>query len=405
MFKPKKIFKNRFSSHLKLLNRYLRYIFNGHFMIALMFMIITVAVYYQRWLQTIPDHFPYVILIGAIFSFVVLYNPLQTFLKEPDQAFLIVKEKEMGEYFIWTLIYNYVVQLYAVAIALAVVAPLYFQFHPDRDVLLNALIVLVLLTVKAWHIVLDWHFKQRDDQFFRRTEKLIRSLLTFLLFYCLITLNYFVVYGFIYIVYLNLLYFYAKRTTHLNWLRLIESDVERLALFYRFVSLFAQVPHVKSRTSKRRALTHLVNSMTPFAGGKTYTYLYRLTFLRSGEYFSLFLRLTVLAILVIIFVPNVWLKLVLALLFMYMTNFQMQSLYYHHRLNVWLNLYPLSIRDKESAYMRLAKEVSFVQTLILSIAFLSIGNIVFTLMMLVAGSIFNYSFHEFYIKRKIQQVG
>src|SRR5699024_7092098 len=99
MFDAKALFKNRLAEHMKLLNRYLRYIFNGHFMIALIFMIVTISVYYQQWLQTITDPFIPTILMALIFGTVVSYNPLQFFLKEPDKVFIIVKEVEMRPYF------------------------------------------------------------------------------------------------------------------------------------------------------------------------------------------------------------------------------------------------------------------------------------------------------------------
>lgn len=405
MFNPKELFKNRLTAHLKLLNRYLRYIFNGHFMIALMFIIITVAIYYQRWLQTVPDTFPVALLIALALSFVTIYNPIQSFLKEPDQAFLIVKEKEMSNYFQWTLVYNYTVQLYVVAIVLAVTSPLYLAFYSDRGVLLNGLIVFTVLIVKAWNMVLNWKFIQLDNRSILFIEKVIRIVLTFSLFYTIITLEYFVIIGLIYVIYLNVALIYAKKETRLNWLRLIAQDAERLAFFYRFVSLFAQVPHVKSRMRKRSLLVRFVQKYTPFEPLSTYTYLYRLTFLRSGEYFSLFIRLTVLAILLIIFVPNVWLKLALAVLFMYMTSFQMQTLFYHHRLNVWTDLYPLGKGEKEAAFISIAMQVSLMQTILLSITFLSLGNYIFFLLMLLAGTFFNYTFHQFYVKKKIQTVG
>src|SRR5699024_3340663 len=95
MFDAKQLFKERLSEHLQRLNRHLRYIFNGHFMIALMFIIVALAVYYQQALENIPSWFPGGFVIAAVLGIAVSYNPLQTFLKAPDQVFLMVKEVEM----------------------------------------------------------------------------------------------------------------------------------------------------------------------------------------------------------------------------------------------------------------------------------------------------------------------
>lgn len=58
MFNATDLFKERLQEHIKLLNRYLRYIFNGHFMIALLFIIITISIYYQQWLEQLSPNFP-----------------------------------------------------------------------------------------------------------------------------------------------------------------------------------------------------------------------------------------------------------------------------------------------------------------------------------------------------------
>src|SRR5690625_3887990 len=99
MFNAKELFKDRLAEHMKRLNRYLRYIFNGHFMIALLFIIITVAIYYQQWLAQLSDSFPALLVSALFLGLVVSYNPLQFLLKAPDQVFLIVKEVQLRPYF------------------------------------------------------------------------------------------------------------------------------------------------------------------------------------------------------------------------------------------------------------------------------------------------------------------
>src|SRR5699024_1987810 len=66
----------------------------------------------QHWLETVSPNFPSSAVIAIILGFVVSYNPMQYFLREPDQVFLMVKEREMDKYFRYALTYNYFVQLY-----------------------------------------------------------------------------------------------------------------------------------------------------------------------------------------------------------------------------------------------------------------------------------------------------
>src|SRR5699024_8186196 len=128
-----------------------RYIFNGHFMIAILFAIVTLAVYYQKWLQTLSADFPADLLIAIILSLVAVYNPIQTFLKDPDKVFLIVREKEMGPYFRRGLLYNYVMQLYIVIFVLAAITPLMQTAYPVKAMGQYVLIYSFVFVVKYIH--------------------------------------------------------------------------------------------------------------------------------------------------------------------------------------------------------------------------------------------------------------
>ena len=405
MLNVKELFKERISAHVRLLNRYLRYIFNGHFMIAILFLIVTAAVYYQRWLSDVPETFPAALVIALLFTFVVLYNPLQLFLTRPDQVFLIVQEKALQQYYIYALLYNYVMQLYLVFIVIASLGPLYFAFYPERDTLFNVMIVAVVLLIKAWNLTLHWRMLQRKYHPAQYVERAFRAVLTFFFFYTLLTHEYFLWMGIVYVIYLNGVYFFYIQEKRMNWERLIKNDETRLAKFYQFVSLFAEVPQVDTRIRKRRFLANIVHRQIPFRQSYTFAYLYRLTFLRSGDYFSLYVRLTILAIVVIIFVPNPLLKVALALLFLYMTSFQLQTLFYHHRMNVWLDLYPLQEEGKREAFLSFAIRLSQIQVVLLSLVFLFLQQWLLFVAMLVLGLIFTFTFHYFYVKGKLAERG
>src|SRR5699024_12579372 len=74
---------------------------------------------------------------------------------------------------------------------------------------------------------------------------------------------------------------------------IIKNDRHRFAVFYRFASNFVNVPNMAKRMKKRRLLAKVIERVVPFKHSATFTYLYRLTFLRSSDYFNLYVRLTV----------------------------------------------------------------------------------------------------------------
>lgn len=136
---------------------------------------------------------------------------------------------------------------------------------------------------------------------------------------------------------------------------------------------------------------------------KTYDYLFKLTFVRSGDYFNMYLRLLVLGSLFIVFVPNELLQIAFALLFIYMSIFQMITLFYHHETNMWLDLYPVPEEVKEKSYLSFSAQLSFLQIIIYVLLFLLLGRFTAALIFIVGALLFHFLFHQFYVQEKIRR--
>src|SRR5699024_149469 len=251
MFNATDLFKERFEAHMKLLNRYLRYIFNGHFMVALLFIIITIAIYYQQWLEHLSPDFPAALVLAIALGFVVSYNPIQSFLKEPDKVFLIVKEKEMQTYFKYSLVYNYVFQLYMVLVVAAAVAPMFMKVFPNKTMKDFLIVILIVLLLKAWNLMMNWYMFQVQNVLIRLFYKVFLMFIIFIIFYFLLQNSMLVVAAIILFCLLTVNnYFLIQKQAGIAWETLIDNDQHRLASFYRFVSMFADVPHLTNRLKK-----------------------------------------------------------------------------------------------------------------------------------------------------------
>lgn len=404
MFNPIDLFKQRFTEHMKLLNRYLRYIFNGHFMIALIFIIVTLSVYYQKWLETISPNFPSVFVIAIVLGIIVSYNPIQSFLKEPDKVFLIVKEMEMHRYFRLTVMYNYIFQLYSVFLAIAAIGPLYAHTFPAKSKKDYLLLLIIILVVKGWNLLTNWYMLKVHHPLIRIFDQWLRTIVSIALFYFILHGEFVVIIvGVFFAIVLND-YILSRRQSGLAWDILIANDQHRLGQFYRFVSMFADVPQLAKKLRKRRLFASLINHYIPFQNAATYRYLFRLTFIRSSDYLSMYVRLIVIGGAIIIFVPNGWLKIVLALLFIYMASFQMISLYFHHGTNIWLDLYPVDKAEKKEAFIKFSSQLTMVQTILYVILFLILLDYTSALSMFALGILFNYLFQHYYVMQKLKKV-
>src|SRR5690625_2013161 len=145
VFNGGKLFKERLQKHIKELSRYLRYIFNEHLSIALLFTVVIVAIYYEEWISSLSNRFDSGLIVAFIFSLVVTYSPDRTLLERADVVFLVVVEEKMDDYFKYSRIYSYVTQLYILLISIAALAPLFR--HANHGIVGSdyGLIVLFLL--------------------------------------------------------------------------------------------------------------------------------------------------------------------------------------------------------------------------------------------------------------------
>lgn len=402
MFDAKALFKERFDAHTQLLNRYLRYIFNGHFMIALMFFIVTLAVYYQKALQVLPESFPTTFVIAAVLLLVVVYNPLNFFMKVPDQVFLIAKETSLKPYIQRGFIFNFASQLYIVAVAVGAITPLYLQVYDENNLLVLIGLVLIL---KAGHMWFSWQRIHYDHKKWVKGVDVLGS--SFFSFFVLYTFLQASVWLYLMLVFLLAfwlyLQFYYQKHTIFHWERLVENDVHRLAVFYRFVSMFADVPMVSNRVKKRKLLSKWFNQKSSFKYENTYGYLYGLSFIRSNDYLSLWLRLTVLGLIVIYFIPSMMIKVALALIFIYMTLFQLTPLYEQHRMTIWTDLYPVPVRFRRANFIKLMRGVTIIQIIIFCLYFILSLAWLHALYMLSAGYLLLFVMEKFYMGPKMNK--
>src|SRR5699024_9870358 len=157
-----------------------QYILNGHTTIALLFLISVGAVYYQQWLSTLPDGFPYAYVLGIAFGLVVTITPIQTFLKEPDLVFLTVAESKMKHYFKRT-------KLYSIFLVAAAFGPMYSNGYPERSLTSFLVILFTMLIFKYINMTLSWWMLKIRQASIRRIDTLIRFCLSSGIFIGLIT--------------------------------------------------------------------------------------------------------------------------------------------------------------------------------------------------------------------------
>lgn len=403
MIDAKQFWRRRFSEHMKETNRYLKYIFNGHISFAMLFFISALAYYYQQWLVDLPESFPTAWIIATAFGVVASYSPVRTLLQEPDLVFLLPAEYQLNDYFKRCIYYSFVVQLYIIFLVVAALGPLYFASYPELGTRYYLMMMAVLLIIKAWNMISNWWMLKERNPRTRLVDQGIKTVLNIAIFYFLSKGEW--VFASVVTVLLVgvVLYSYSlsRPKAGLTWDLLLEKDQKRMRTFYRIANMFADVPHLKNTVKKRHALVNALISTVSYRQDQTFTYLYRITFTRSSDYLGMYLRLIAIGALAIWFVPNVWVKIAFAILFLYLSAFQMMTLWNHHRTIVWLDIYPVKQDWKEQALLKWLKQILLFQTFIFGLLFIFQWNLIGLLAVWVGGSLFSLAFVNGYVKQKL----
>ncbi|MFD2630307.1 ABC transporter permease [Oceanobacillus kapialis] len=402
MFDSHEFYKKRLSEHIKETSRYLKYIFNGHIAIAMLFFISALAYYYQQWLTELPDDFPTAIIMGAFLGLLVSYSPVRTLLKEPDLVFLIAAETKMHAYFRNSIIYSFVIQLYLVLLVAAAFGPLYFASFPGRSGQMYLLSIAIVLVFKVGNLIANWWMLKVREPGTRRLDLVVRTVLNMVVFYFIISGN--MLMAGITSVIFALLFLYdlsvSRKQAGIVWDLLVEKDQNRMQTFYRIANMFADVPHLKNRVKKRQWLVSLVSNFS-VDKKNTFDFLYRITFIRSGDYLGMYVRLIAIGGLAIYFIPNLWMKVLFTILFLYLSCFQMMTIYHHHRTNIWLDIYPVDEKPKQQAVLKLLYQLSILQAAIFSLIFLFMQSYAGFGISLLGGILFAILFIQGYVKRKL----
>lgn len=402
MFNPQHLWKERFGTFAKETGSYLRYIFNGHLVIVVLFLLGTAAFYYQEWIETLKPEFPAAWIIALILASVLTYSPIQTFLTEADKIFLLPLETRLYDYFRKSILFSLSLQSYLLLMVLAVLMPLHVKIH-DADFKSFFILLIALIVIKWFNILIRWNVQYFIEKNVRLTDSIVRFCINVVLLYFIFS-GAQLLFAAVPAVGLILLYLYYQKQVKdkgLKWEQLIEDEERRMNAFYRIANMFTDVPKLRDRTKRRKWLDWLVN-VIPYKQDLAYSHLYLRTFARSGDYFGLLVRLTLIGGAALYFLTYGPGQIFLALLFMYLTGFQLLPLWNHHQNKLWVGLYPVPENARKKSFTSLLLGIMIFQAAVFAGAVLIKGEWLSALIVLASGIAFSLFFVYFYSQSKLK---
>lgn len=375
---------------------------NGGMPILLILAAILFSYAYGAFLHWLPAAFPAYLLMAAVLAFALTNCSVRTFLVQPDIVFLLPLEHRMDRYFRKSLIYSAVFQVVLATAAMGLLFPLYrvrIGVEADFFIALGFIAVFKIWNVYAYWQELKLPQGRGAHVSFRFTMNL---LLTVLLFYD----GSLALYTFISAIMLVIMTWYFHQLGQkyrYPWFRLVDLERRKRNSLYTMASFFVDVPHIRQRVKQRAWLSFLLN-LLPYHQKNSYLYLYTRTFIRSGGYFGLYVRLTLITAVMIVFIPNVYAALAVSIVGLVFTGVQLPAAARKHDDSVWLKLYPLQPADQKKSASRLIFLLLAVQSGLFAVASLfNAPSVLFAPGFLGIGLLYSYFFSYVFLPRRYKR--
>lgn len=351
------LWKKRRMSYQKYMMKQAKYIVNDHATLILLLFVSTLAIGYAQLLQHMtPQHDVIAKSVLSVFFFLVVkFGKLVSLVKEADEHFLRVTQQEWHNYLQQAKIYSFYVPFVVLIGAVLVAAPLLLKMGSMSD-------VVILLIVLA---ILKWIGLTNVLQYMTGDQKSIFLWKMYVMPFGVIALAVWQ-YHWIAIV-VTLLWFTFEQMKPNNQpvydlARVIQYEQERLNHVYRLLSLFVQVPHVKTVIKRRRYLEMFFQQTS-----KAYVYAFERALMRSTVYLPLVVRLSVVMIVVGVLVEQPLIKMAVIVLGLWATVVQLLPLYQQYDYHVSLQMAPIRPSDKQTNFLNVLARVIGVQIVLVHV--------------------------------------
>ena len=363
------LWHTRQQKHLLQQSKYLRYVFNDHLMIAVIFLFGALAYWYSQQLRSISHILWWAPLLTALLLLLGLsVGHLATLLKPADQIFLLPAESKMRRYLIHARRYSLLLPLFVLVALGGILTPFVLRATAltITEWLLTILGLLILKDVHLWLQLL------RLFDFPVRQQRQLNSL-----FWGIATAGLLLsVYGWGWlfsILSLGLAILLAAQAKkllqpqRLMWREAVARENRRQTVIDRFYNLFVDVPGISSSVHRRKWLDPLVQLLAG-KSENTYRFLFSRAFVRGSEYSNIWLRFCLVGVILIAVIKQPVILLIIVLLFLFLTGYQLLPLYYHFDHNALTTLLPVTSQAKQAAFIKVMTRVLLIEWLIDSLA-------------------------------------
>lgn len=363
-----KLWQQRFSNYLKEIGKYARLIVNDHFSIILLIILAFGALYYRELLVQLQTTDLSIIRWGMIVGIVIWLSTIFQFgrpiwlTKDPDKSYLFPRGEEWHSYWLRGALVSLVLPVVIIALGTVLVIP-FLDVISVWQLNNSWILVLYLVAFKGVSFVLLYLdiFKLGLGQFFARPltrgqHTIVLAFVLLLTFILPQPVNMYVplivLVGFI----LYILWAMTRRAH--RWVAfdyIVEEETQREANFYKWVSIFADVPHLKPSVKRRAYLDSVITAVKSLNNNR-YSYLFLRALFRNNAYSGVWVRVTIFVAILIAITNNPWMLLGLGILSHILTFIQLVPLMTAYSNQPFQRIYP----QREGSVVKAFQSTSFI---------------------------------------------
>lgn len=361
------VWRKRFNYYIAELQKYMRYIFTGHMALVIVFLLGAGGYKYSNWLKVAPHDFPTILFVATVMGIVLTISKPVTLIKKPDEVYLLPLETQMPIYFNRVLNYTLFSQL---GVALVIYVIMWPMMRQVGEIEVSGIAIGLAFTVllKWWNVHVEFMFRWATKGYYVWLDRIIRGVLSGVFLYFL--LNHDSLYAIIMIIIMALYPVMCKKKTleePFPYEHFVKLEENRMMRIYRFANYFTDVPAVKGSIKRRRYLDWLVNRV-PKTKKTTFEYYLFRSFIRTDDYFFLWLRLTIITALVAAFVNMPIVIAIVAAALAFATAIQLKQALAKPVDFSMSMLYPLPENARKQAALKITRYTLIAQAIIVILA-------------------------------------
>ena len=295
------VWSSRFMHYVGEVQKYMQFIFTGHIAIVMVFLIGAGGYQYSEWLKVVSTDFPAQMLIAVAVGVILAFSRPTTLLREPDQVYLLPLESKMPQYFKKALAWTFWSQVWLVAIVYIISIPLLKAVTAlttfDIWAIFFLIVVLKYLSVQG-----EFSYRYSTRGHLVWGDRFIRAIVFGLAVYMGLQTQ--LVLAFVMTVIACVYVFVFRKKCEgepVPYEHLVKIEQNRMMSFYRFANYFTDIRHLRG-SIRRRGWLDWLYKFVPYAKGNAQKYLVFRTFVRTDDHFYLWVRLTAISAVIVMFV-------------------------------------------------------------------------------------------------------